>query len=437
LLLLPSRSSAAFPVILLALPGASAAQDTLAHEPRAAGHRARVWEASGAAHVIPVLARATPTAGQRSITEAYLTQPVLVGRASLLGGRLATHGMLNLEGATLARGELNTGTYGEGYVDRRHPHSYVHELVAMVRADIAVGRRAAGVSVTAGRGFAPFGSDDPMSRPFEKYPVNHHLAQVLERLVLIAAARTGPLTVEGGVFNGDEPTNPRSLPKWSRFGDSWSARATLRPAHGVEIAASAARLESPEFRDGLGLDQRKTSAVLRIEQPAAGGAGSRYLFAEWARTHDDRRGRVAFTYTSLLAEGAYCRRGRWGALRVEQTIRPEEERLIDPFRTPRPQIEFAILGRTRWTAVTAAAGTNAARIGVLAVGPFAEATYARPEGVERLAAFVPRDFYGSDRLWLLSFGARVNLGRRAHRMGRYGVAAADDATHTSTAAPAC
>ncbi|MDQ3949151.1 MAG: hypothetical protein M3282_02295 [Gemmatimonadota bacterium] len=420
-------------IALLTLPLATAAGQ------EAHSHGTGAWVTSGSAQVIPILTRATPTAGRQSLTEAYLTQPVLTGQVTAFGGRLAAHGMLNLEGVTLARGELNTGTHGEGYVDRRHPHSYVHELLATARADVALGRRTAAISLTAGRGFAPFGSDDPMSRPFAKYPVNHHLAQVLERLVVIAAARSGPLTLEGGIFNGDEPTNSRSAPKWSRFGDSWSARATLRPAHGVEIAASAARVESPEFREGLGLDQRKTSAVLRIEQPVAGGAASRYLFVEWARTHDDRRGRLAFTYTSFLAEGAYCHRGRWGALRVERTVRPEEERLIDPFRTPRPQIEFAILGRTRWTAVTAAAGTNGARAGVLSVAPFVEASYARPERVEELGAFVPQDFYGSSDLWLLSVGARVSVGRRHRRMGRYGVAADGAPAHAaaSLAAPRC
>jgi hypothetical protein len=434
---LPSRSFGVPLVAFLALPLAAAAGHQAHDHQQPADWGTRTWETSGAAQVVPILTQATPTAGRRSLTEAYLTQPVLMGQASVFSGGLVAHGMLNLEGATLARGELNTGTYGEGYVDRRHPHSYVHELVATARADVAVGRRPAAVSLTVGRGFAPFGSDDPMSRPFEKYPVNHHLAQLLERLVVVAAVRAGPLTLEGGVFNGDEPTNPRSVPKWSRFGDSWSARATVRPALGVEIAASAARVESPEFTEGFGLDQRKSSAVLRIEQAVAGGAGSRYLFAEWARTHDDRRGRLAFTYSSFLAEGAYCRRGRWGAVRVERTIRPEEERLIDPFRNPRPQIEFAILGRTRWTAVTAAVGTNVARVGVLTVAPFVEATYARPESVEDLAAFVPRDFYGSDRLWLLSFGARVKLGHLTRRMGRYGVAAIDHVAHMSTAAPAC
>jgi hypothetical protein len=414
-------------------------------------HRRGGWLADGMVQAMPLLTRATPTAGGRSLTEAYLSQPVLAGSASAFGGRFSAIGMLNLEGATLARGELNTGTYGEGYVDRRHPHSYVHELLATIGGGLHLAGRDVGLSLTAGRGFAPFGSDDPMSRPFAKYPVNHHLAQVLERLVLIAAARTGPLTLEGGVFNGDEPASPRSVPVWSRFGDSWSARATLRAAAGVELVASAARVESPEFREGSGLDQRKLSAVLRVERHTGGGRGTRYLMAEWARTHDDRRGQLAFTYTSFLAEAAYRSRGArvpaeggcvdgraWlGALRFERTTRPEEERLSDQFRNPRPQIEFAILGRTRWTVVTAAVGTEAARTGVVTVAPFVEATYARPERVEALAAFVPRDFYGSDRLWLLSVGARVNVGHRHHRMGRYGVAVDPASVHGAANGARC
>jgi hypothetical protein len=406
------------PLALLVLLPAAAAGGQEVHE-----HEPRGWLFAATAQVIPLLTRATPTAERRSLTEGYLAQPIVAARVSGFGGRVAALGMLNLEGATLARGELNTGTYGEGFVDRRHPHSYLHELMAVVSTTIHVAGRPVAISVAGGRGFAPFGSDDPMARPFAKYPVNHHLAQILERLVLIAAARVGPLTLEGGIFNGDEPTTPRSVPLWSRFADSWSARMTLRPTQGVELAASAARVESPEFREGRGLDQRKRSIVLRLDRPpAAGGPRPGYLLAEWARTHDDRRGRQVFTYTSFLAEGASCGRSVWGALRFERTTRPEEERLLDPFRTPRPQIELAILGRSRWTALTAAIGTKTARVGVFHLAPFAEATYARAESVEQLAAFVPREFYGSEQVWLLSVGARVNLGGRHHRMGRYGVA---------------
>jgi len=54
-----------------------------------------------------------------------------------------------------------------------------------------------GVSLAAGKGFVPFGTDDPMTRPFAAYPVNHHLAQILERYVAIAAVSAGPVIVEG------------------------------------------------------------------------------------------------------------------------------------------------------------------------------------------------------------------------------------------------
>jgi len=125
------------------------------------------------AQAIPLVTRADPTATRSILTEGYLSQPMIMAHGWL--GGLQARVTLNLEGLTLERGELSTGAYGESYVDRRHPHAYVHEL--LIGAEHAY----TGVngSLFVGRGFAPFGSDDPMTRPFEKYPVNHHLAQVL------------------------------------------------------------------------------------------------------------------------------------------------------------------------------------------------------------------------------------------------------------------
>ncbi len=177
------------------------------------------------AQAIPLVTRADPTATRTALTEGYLSQPAIMAHA--LWGPLRGVGTLNFEGLTLQRGELNTGGYGEGYVDRRHPHSYVHEL--LVGAESGGSQSNLDVSLFAGRGFAPFGSDDPMVRPFEKYPVNHHLAQILERVVAIGAVRYGPVIGEVGTFNGDEPTGPGSSPNFSRFGDSWSSRLTLLP----------------------------------------------------------------------------------------------------------------------------------------------------------------------------------------------------------------
>jgi len=41
----------------------------------------------------------------------------------------------------------------------------------------------------------------------------------------------------------------------------------------------------------------------------------------------------------------------------------------------------------------------------------------------RPSGFDPRQFYGSDRIWSVSVGARLAFGMSQMRMGRYGVAA--------------
>ncbi|HEX9106440.1 MAG TPA: hypothetical protein VF832_04420, partial [Longimicrobiales bacterium] len=133
------------------------------------------------------LTRVSPARSGLAYTEGYLTQPAVMAHARVLGGHLQGTGTLDLEGLTLKRGELTPGAWGEGYVDRRHPHTYVHELMASGVA----GAGAVEASLSVGKGFAPFGTDDPMVRPFVKYPVNHHLSQILERAVAIAGVRAG------------------------------------------------------------------------------------------------------------------------------------------------------------------------------------------------------------------------------------------------------
>ena len=54
-----------------------------------------------------------------------------MAHAGALNNRLRFVGMLNLEGLTIANGELATGDWGEGFDDRRHPHTYLHEAMLM------------------------------------------------------------------------------------------------------------------------------------------------------------------------------------------------------------------------------------------------------------------------------------------------------------------
>jgi hypothetical protein len=372
------------------------------------------------AQAVPLLTRATPTAGRVSLTEGYLTQPMLGAEGELLGGRLRGHLMLDFEGLTLRRGELNTGGYGEGYVDRRHPHTYLHEAIVSAMAAPRLAGAPLGLSLSVGRGFAPFGSDDPMVRTFVKYPVNHHLAQVLERVVAIGAARWRGVGVEGAVFNGDEPVGAADRPRWERFGDSWSGRLTIFPVGGVELAGSLARVTSPEEPTGHGLDQRKYALTARYERDGL------YALSEWASTEEWSPGGFAYRTGTLLAEAVLKRRPGTLGLRVERTERPEEERAADRFRTVRPHTDFSILGITRWTTVALHAAPAAAAAAIPAIGlratPFLEIAAVHVANAGAPGVFTPTAFYGSDRLWMLSAGARVTVGGAHRRMGRYGVA---------------
>jgi hypothetical protein len=378
---------------------------------------ARAQDVSIMAQAIPLVTRADPTATHGALTEGYLTQPLVMAHASWRSLRGVS--TLNFEGLTLDRGELATGGYGEGYVDRRHPHAYVHELLVGAESN-GGGLRG---SLFAGRGFAPFGSDDPMVRPFEKYPVNHHLSQVLERVVAVGALRYGPVIAELGTFNGDEPTGPGASPNFDRFGDSWSSRLTLLPITGGEISASYASVTSPEVRAGHGLDQRKGSVVARFSRETP--TSSHYALLEWARTDERDNGTLTTSLTSLLGETAFCARGVILGARLERTDRPEEERLLDPFRTPRPSSDLANLGVSRWTTITASISAPSVRAGVASARPFVEVARigvapGNPPGI-----FNPELRYGTRRMWMYSAGIRLRAGSMHDRMGRYGVAMPD------------
>ena len=354
--------------------------------------------------------------GGRALDEVRVVQPVLHVRAGAFG-KLRLTGMLDLEGLTMPEGQLAAGDWGEGFVDRRHPHTYVHELVLTVEDLLGRLDGSAALSLSAGKGFAPFGTDDPMVRPFLRYPVNHHLAQILERAVAIAAMRAGPVAAEFGLFNGDEPERPWQWPRiGGRFGDSWSARltGTLRP--GVTVQGSHARVHSPEHRPGAGTDQEKWSLAARWSRPVGGHPV--YALVEWAGTSEAGG---FFVFHSLLAEGAW-RRGRHRLqYRFERTERPEEER-IARFRALRPHLENSILGITRWTTPTLGYDMLVIQRPGLEVRPLAEVTYA---GIAKTGGglFDVAGLYGRSHVWSLALGVRVTAGQPMHRMGRYGAAA--------------
>jgi hypothetical protein len=363
--------------------------------------------------------------GGGSLTEVNVVQPVLMLIGHGLGDKLSFTATLDLEGITMKNGELTPGAWGEGFVDRRHPHTYAHELNFTV-TDILGDLDGRGkLSVTLGKGFVPFGSDDPMSRPFVRYPVNHHLSQLLERAIGIAQYDLGPVTVEGSLFNGDEPTKASDWPllryegKW-RFGDSYSGRVTIRPARGLEVQGSLAHVHSPENRPGAGPEGEKQSVSARWNRITP--AGEQYLMAEYARTSELAG---SFVYHTYLAEGLISRGPVRLSYRFESTERPEEVRLVDEFRTIRPSPDNSILGITRWNLHTVhlAYDVNSLQ-SRLTVQPFVEGTFGHVAKVGA-GVFDPAMFYGTDRVTAFNIGVVMSCGMRGHRMGRYGALARD------------
>src|SRR5439155_20136878 len=152
----------------------------------------------GSAQAVLAVTHVDPAPLAGGLTEAKIEEDMIMGHASALGGRVALQTTLNFEGLTMPGGVLTLGAWGEGFIDRRHPHTYVHELIASWN----VWRAGSGrdwMSLIAGKGFVPFGTEDPMNRPALVFPVNHHWSQLLERAVAGAGVRTGPVAVEAAL----------------------------------------------------------------------------------------------------------------------------------------------------------------------------------------------------------------------------------------------
>lgn len=350
-------------------------------------------------------------------SEGYLTQPMAMGRYRSSNSRFVALATINAEGATLQRGEINPGVYGEGYVDRRHPHTWAHEVMAGVVARPRGGR----LALFAGKGFVPFGTDDPMVRPLVKYPVNHHHAQILERVMVVGGIEVRRLSLEVASFNGDEPESTTDWPNRDRLFDSWASRLTLTPVSAMELSASMARVESPEFAAGFGLDQRKHSAAARWSAPGRIG----YALLEYARTQEYSGARKAFDFDSWLGEVTVNLPGAALSLRAERTARPEEERDGSFFRTVRPHHDFNILGRTRWTNLSVNVSGTPRGWRWLAGRPFVEAGYHVPRATIRPTPLDPVDFFGARRIWMVSGGFRLHAGTMRPRFGRYGLSATE------------
>ena len=381
------------------------------------------WHAVAMGQVFPVVTRGGPDngdGGELRRTEWYLTQPALMANLESPSRRIVLRTTLNFEGVTLGSGELTYGGWGEGFIDKRHPHTLLHEaMLSWNLWDVAGG----GLSLSAGKGFAPYGTDDPMSRPGLKYPTNHHLSQVLERWTVNAVWRLAAWSLEAGVFGGTEPEGPYDFSNIRGFGNSWSGRLTRRWTSGAgsatEWEASVSRARVTESHGGHEETSSLSNAALRRSGPA--GPGTLYGLAEASRSdpealHGDSEG-----YFSLLAEMGYDANRHQPYLRLEYATRPEYART-----GPAGSDDFVryhhgahATGATRWLIATAAYARQLTSYPA-SLRPFLEVQYHR---VSFERGDVPRGgFPGADSsFWVMSLGARLFLGGGPMRMGSYGV----------------
>ena len=375
------------------------------------------WSVMGMAQAFPIVtAGAAGEGSPLNETELYLTQPAAMLNLESPGQRVVLRTTLNFEALTQEDGELTFGGWGEGFIDRRHPHTLLHEAMLSLNLwDAGPGS----LSLSAGKGFAPYGTDDPMSRPVAKYPTNHHLSQVLERWTLAAAYTLPGWSLEAGLFGGQEPDGPYDFSNAESFGDSYSARVTRHfgPRTGMtspwELSASWGSVAEAHH----GEKERTTLLNAALRHDAPYGAGRLYALAEASRS--DPEGSEE-GYYSLLGEAMWTAGRHQPYLRVEYATRPEYERegvSGDPFF--RYHHDDEAIGATRW--LIGSVGYSHRLTGYpFAAAPFVEVQHSRVW--EERGGISPDALFGRDTSWSLTAGARIFLGSGGPmRMGTYGV----------------
>ena len=375
------------------------------------------WRAFGMAQLLPVVTIAAPSVEDSplSVTKWYLTQPALMLNLEGPGQRVALRTTLNLEGITLEDGEVTFGGWGEGFIDKRHPHTILHEFMLSVNLwELGGGD----LSLSVGKGFAPYGTEDPMARPGIKFPTNHHLSQILERWTVSGAFLRGGWSVEAGVFGGAEPEGPYDFSNIESFGDSWSARLSKR--WGIVSGASAEWELSTSYGRVVEThrSEEQTAQLWNgaLRHTRGADSGLQYMLLEASVSREGEED----DFFSILAEARFDRSGHQPYLRVEYAARPEfqrEQALAGPdfFRYEQ---DAEPIGSTRWLISMVAYAYELTGY-PLSVRPFAELQYVRVR--EDRGALDPVVLFGSDSFWGLSLGARILLGGNPMRMGVYGV----------------
>lgn len=407
-------------LILAGIASLAAGPEVLAgqHEhPATPASAPRGWTAHWMAQVYPIITAGEPFGRETHLRgrEAYLTQPALMTILESPGGRFALRTTLDLEQFSQPDGEYTFGGWGEGFIDKRHPHTLVHEFMLSASAwETGVGA----LSLSAGKGFAAYGTEDPMGRPVVKYPTNHHLSQVLERWTINGAwVHPTGWGLEGSVFGGQEPRDAYDFSNIESFGDSWSARLSKRFGAGAwEVSGSYARITESHGTE------EETTGLANVAIRFAGNVGESGLYAlleasTSAPAADDEHG-----FWSVLAEAQLSRHGHQPYARFEVATRPEYHRAGAPGTPEFFRYEHGTHadGATRWVITTLGYGfTPRADGSPVSSRPFVELQHHYVAAAR--GNVDPVTLFGRRSLWTVSAGFRLFIGGGPMRMGSYGV----------------
>ena len=393
------------------------------------------WHLMGMAHVFPVATAAAPFHDGSPLngTGVYFPHAAAMFNLESPSSRLVFRFMPNFEGLTLEAGEPTFGGWGEGFIDRRHPHTFLHEAMLSWNVHEMAG---GAFSLSAGRGFAPFGTDDPMYRPTIKYPTNHHLSQVLERWTANAVfLHDNGWSLEVGVFDGDEPEDAWDMGNYRNFGNSWSGRAAHRWGSGDgmfrawEASVSFARIRENHGDHGPGEgdhgqghadhggEERTDLANVALRHDAVTRVGRLYALAEFSRSWPEG----GSGYRSALAEVQLTRGGHQPFLRIESATRPEyERRATEGSGFFRYEHGEGAQAASRWLITSVGYGHLLTDL-PLSLRPFVEVQHNRVRHERGPAEFSPEALFGTRSFFSFSAGVRIFLGGGPMRMGRYGV----------------
>ncbi len=183
--------------------------------------------------------------------------------------------MFNLEGATIPGGELAPGNWGEGFVDRRHPHTYVHELV--LSATDLLGRTTPSASRSApARDSRPLALTTRWSARFSVSP----------SIITCRRSWNGPSRLRRrgrgscpGRSGCSTATSLSALANGRGSADDSATRgprvSVLTRSPGSSSRGPHAHVHSPEHRPGAGTDQNKWSLSARWSGTLGAVAGVR------------------------------------------------------------------------------------------------------------------------------------------------------------------